>query len=407
MNALVVIDGVRTPFCKAGTTLAGLGAADLGRIAVTALLARTGIDPEIVDEVIFGCVGQPADSANVARVIALRSGLPERIPAVSVHRNCASGMEAVTSAVEKLAAGHGEVFIVGGTESMSHLPLLFPKGTGAKFARLARGRGLAARLGASLKFRPADFKPVPALRLALVDPVAGMNMGETAELLAREHHISRQDQDRFALRSHQRAELGKESLAQEIAPVHLDDGTAVTADNGVRPDSTLEKLAKLAPAFLNHGCGTVTAGNSSQITDGAVALLVMSASRAQALGLEPLGRIERYAYAGCDPRRMGLGPVNAIEKAGRPVGDADVVELNEAFAAQSLAVLQELGGVAEEKLNPNGGAIALGHPVGASGARLILTCLKELKRRKANTGLATLCVGGGQGGAVWLERISS
>jgi acetyl-CoA acetyltransferase family protein len=403
MKTLVIIHGVRTPFCKAGTALAGLGAAELGRAAVTALLARTGLDPAMVDEVIFGCVSQPADSANVARVIALRSGIPEHVPGVTVHRNCASGMEAVTTAAERLAAGQGEIFIVGGTESMSQVPLLFPKGTDAKFARLTKGRSPFARLGASLHFRPRDFKPVPALRLGLHDAVAGMNMGETAELLAREHGISRDDQDNFALRSHQRAAAAKDRLADEIAPIHL-KGNFVAADNGVRTDASLAALGRLRPVF-EPVCGSVTAGNSSQITDGAVALLVMSEERAAKLGFEPRGRIERHAYAGCDPKRMGLGPVHAIRKAGRPVADADVVEINEAFAAQTLAVLKVLGGIPEEAINPNGGAIALGHPVGASGARLVLTCLNELHRRKARCGLATLCVGGGQGGAVWLERM--
>jgi acetyl-CoA acetyltransferase family protein len=403
MKSLVIINGVRTPFCKAGTALAGLGAAELGRAAVTALLARTSLDPGMVDEVIFGCVSQPADSANVARVIALRSGIPEHVPGVTVHRNCASGMEAVTTAAEKLAAGQGEVFIVGGTESMSQVPLLFPRGTDAKFARLAKGRSRFARLGASLNFRPRDFKPVPALRLGLCDAVAGMNMGETAELLAREHGISREAQDAFALRSHQRAAGAREKLAEEIAPVYL-DGKTVAADNGIRTDSSLAALASLRPIF-EPVCGSVTAGNSSQITDGAVALLVMSEERAAKLNLKPIGRLERHAYAGCDPKRMGLGPVHAIKKAGRPAADADVIEINEAFAAQTLAVLKLMGGVPEDALNPNGGAIALGHPVGASGARLILTCLHELNRRKARFGLATLCVGGGQGGAVWLERM--
>lgn len=402
MKTAVIVDGLRTPFCKAGSAFAGLSAADLGRVVVTSLLARTGLDPALIDHVIFGCVSQPADTANIARVIALRSGIPESVPAVSVHRNCASGMEAVTTAVEKMATGQGDIFLVGGTESMSHMPLLFSDRSSNKFSQLARAKSMGARLRAMMKFRPADFSPVPAIKLGLTDPVVGLNMGETAELLAREYGINRNDQDAFAVSSHQRATAGRNALAHEICPVFV-NGKPVTEDNGVRPDSSLEALARLSPVFEKK-CGTVTAGNSSQISDGAVALLIMSEERAEALGMEPLGRIERFAYAGCDPRRMGLGPVNAIARAGRAVSDAEVVEVNEAFAAQTIAVSKALGGLPAEVLNPNGGAIALGHPVGASGARIILTCLHELNRRKAHTGLATLCVGGGQGGAVWLER---
>lgn len=402
MKTAVIVDGLRTPFCKAGSSFASLSASDLGRTVVTALLTKTGIDPSLIDHVIFGCVSQPADTANIARVIALRSGIPERVPALTVHRNCASGMEAVTMAAEKLAAGQGEVFLVGGTESMSHMPLLFSDAASSKFSTLARAKSLGAKLRAMAGFRPNDFSPVAAIRLGLTDPVAGMNMGETAELLARENHLSRKEQDAFALRSNQRAAAGADKLAQEITPVFV-DGKAIISDNGVRADSSMEALAKLKPVF-ERKCGTVTAGNSSQISDGAVALLVMSEDRAEALGLEPLGRIERHAYSGCDPKRMGLGPVHAIARAGRSVHEAEVIEINEAFAAQTLSVAQELGGLPDNILNPNGGAIALGHPVGASGARIILTCLNELKRRNARTGLATLCVGGGQGGAVWLER---
>ena len=402
MKPFYLVAGVRTPFTKMGTALAGLSAADLGVHAVKALLARTGLDPAVVDEVIFGCVGQPADAANIARVIALRAGLPETTIASTVHRNCASGMEAFTTAFERNQAGSGDVFICGGAESMSRLPLIFPQGAGAKFARLASGRGQLERLGALFCFRPRDFAPRAALHMGLTDPVAGLNMGETAEILARDYHVTREAQDVFALRSHQHAAAAAEKLAEEIAPVYTEAG-AVAADNGIRPNSDMGKLATLRPVF-DQACGTVTAGNASQISDGAVALLAMSEAKMRALGLEPLARLERYAYAGCDPRRMGLGPVHALSKAGRPIGEAEVIELNEAFAAQVLAVEKELGGLPPEALNPNGGAIALGHPVGATGARLLLSCALEMQRRQARSGVATLCIGGGQGGAVWLER---
>jgi acetyl-CoA acetyltransferase family protein len=423
-NRLVIVDGVRTPFCKAGTELAALGADELGRIAVNALLARTGLDPALVDEVIFGCVAQPMDAANVARVIALRAGIPESVTASTVQRNCASGCEAVTLAQEKMLAGRGSIFIVGGAESMSNIPLVFKQSTAAKFGRLSRAKNLGQRLKSLAAFRPSDFQPRIGLMLGLSDPVCGLNMGETAELLAREFRVSREEQDAFALESNRRALAARDKLAGEICPAFLPPkASAVTRDNGPRDNQSPEALAKLKPVFDRRN-GTVTAGNASQVTDGAVALLVMTEQRADELGFTPLGALAGYAYAGCDPSRMGLGPAFAIaraeEQTGLTLDDADLVELNEAFAAQTLAVLKcaqsdpfakkflgrdhALGKIPDEKLNVNGGAIALGHPVGASGARIILTSLLELQRRKAKRALVSLCVGGGQGAALWLER---
>ncbi|MGH7939758.1 MAG: thiolase family protein [Limisphaerales bacterium] len=424
---MVIVDGVRTPFCKMGTDLAPLGADELGRVAVNALLARTGLDPAIVDEVIFGCVAQPADAANVARVIALRAGIPQSIPAITVHRNCASGCEAVTQAWEKMAVGRGAIFIVGGAESMSNIPLLFKQATAEKFSRVARAKTFGQKLKAFAAFRPTDFTPRIGLQLGLTDPVCGLNMGETAEVLAREFSITRDEQDQFALCSHQRAISARDKLADEICPVFSGPvplkKSPVVQDNGPREGQTLEALAKLKPVF-DRKTGSVTAGNSSQITDGAVALLVMTEKRAEALGFAPLGVLSGYAYAGCEPSRMGLGPLFAMARAelrtGLKIGDADIIEINEAFAAQTLAVLhgavsekfsrdclgrqEPLGEIPMGRLNVNGGAIALGHPVGATGARLVLTSLKELQRRKARRALVTLCVGGGQGAALWLER---
>jgi acetyl-CoA C-acetyltransferase/acetyl-CoA acyltransferase len=423
-SRLVIVDGVRTPFCKAGTELAPLGADELGRIAVNALLTRTGLDPELVDEVIFGCVAQPADAANVARVIALRSGIPESVPGITVQRNCASGCEALTLAQERALAGRGSIFIVGGVESMSNIPLLFQPSAAAKFSRMSRARNLGQRIRALTGFRPSDFQPRVGLLLGLTDPVCGMNMGETAELLAREFGVAREEQDAFALQSNQRAVAARDKLGEEICPAFLTPKpAAVTRDNGPRDHQSLEALAKLKPVFDRRN-GTVTAGNSSQVTDGAAALLVMSEPRAAALGFTPLGALAGYAYTGCDPSRMGLGPVFAMARAetqtGLTLADADLIELNEAFAAQTLAVLKcvesekfarkflgrehSLGESPAAKLNVNGGAIALGHPVGATGARIILTSLRELQRRKAKRALVTLCVGGGQGAALWLER---
>ncbi len=413
-DRLVILDGVRTPFCKAGTDLATLPADELGRIAVDALLTRTGIDPALIDEVIFGCVGQPAESANVARVLALRAGVPEKVPAVTVHRNCASGFEAITSAYERMAAGHGSLFLVGGVESMSRVPLYFPDSAAAKFAAMAKAKSSGKKVAAMAAFRPEDFAPTAGLKLGLTDPVCGLNMGETAEILAREYGISRDAQDDFAIHSHEHALAAQAKLAEEITPVYLpkNGGTAVTRDNGPRTGQSREVLGKLRPVFDRYG--TVTPGNSSPITDGAVALLVGSQARAKELGIEPLGALTDYAYAGCDPARMGLGPVFALERlearSGHVPAAADLIEVNEAFAAQVLAVLKVLRDKQREipldRLNVNGGAIALGHPVGATGARLVLTALKELGRRKAKSALVSLCVGGGQGGALWLERFA-
>jgi len=410
-NSLVIVDGVRTPFCKAGSDLAALAADELGRIAVDALLTKTGFDPALVDEVIFGCVCQPVDAPNVARVIALRAGLPQTSIAATVHRNCASGFEAITTAAERMLSGHGTVFIVGGTESMSQVPLLYTEDAARKFGALGRARGYAAKLGALAAFRPWDFTPRVALKLGLTDPVSGLNMGETAEVLAREFRISRARQDEFALRSNQLASAAQARLAEEICPVYLPGGKAahpVLHDHGPRAEQSLDMLAKLKPAF-DRKHGSVTAGNSSQITDGAVALLVMTESRAAALGLKPIGLLAGWAYTGCDPVRMGLGPVSAIRKlqedTGHGPGSVELVEINEAFAAQVLAVLQSLSDVPEDRLNVNGGAIALGHPVGATGARLTLTALKELGRRGGGRAIVSACVGGGQGAALLIERL--
>lgn len=414
-DPLVIVDGVRTPFLKMGTDFSSLDATEQGRVAVQTLLTRTGIDPAVIDETIIGCVSQPADAANIARVIALRAGIPESVPAMTVHRNCASGMEALTVAAERVASGRGEIFVVGGTENMTHIPLLFSAVAAAKFSALSRMKSAGGRAAAALNFRPTDFAPVIGLKLGLTDPVSNLNMGETAEVLAREFAISREEQDRFALASHVKATVARRFIQEEIAPVYLPGGTVVDTDNGIRETQSMEALARLRPVFERR-TGTVTAGNSSQITDGAVAMLVMTESKAESLGLEPLGRLVDYAYTGCDPKRMGLGPAFAIrelfERTGLRPADADVVEVNEAFAAQVLAVEKLLESpdfdglsIPKKNLNPNGGAIALGHPVGATGARLILTTLRELKRRGGKRGLVSLCIGGGQGGAVWLETL--
>ena len=421
---LYIFDATRTPFCRMGSSLTSLSAADLGTSAVSALLRSSDVDPAALDEVILGCVCQPVDSANIARIVALRSGVPESVIAATVHRNCASGMESVTSAYERMLSGRGELFVVGGTESMSNAPFLYKPSAVRKFGKLGKARSPLQKIGALLKFRPKDFAPIIALKLGLTDPFAGINMGQTAEILAREMNIGRLEQDAFAANSHLKALANKEALNEELHPIYV-GGKAITEDNGIRTDSTPERLARLRPVF-ERATGTVTAGNSSQITDGAAALLVGSEARGKELGLKPIGRILDYAYAGCDPKRMGIGPLHAMQKlfAQSPhdlsLEKADIIEINEAFAVQVLACTKAaasdklaqgiglekaLGEIPDEKLNRRGGSIALGHPVGATGARLILTALHQLHAENKQHALTTLCIGGGQGAAIWIEKI--
>ncbi len=424
---VVIVAGVRTPYVKAWTLFNNLSASELGRVVVRELLERIDLPPSEVDEVIIGNVGQPADSANIARVIALKAGIPEAVPAYTVHRNCASGLQSVINACRQIRLGEADVIVAGGVESMSNIPFFLSKGLQEIIQAFQKAKTLSGKMKQLSSLRPFHFKPVVGLLQGLSDPVCGLNMGQTAEVLAREFGISREEQDRFALLSHQRAESAtrEKKLEEEIVPVYVPPrfGEAVTEDNGIRKGQTLEALGKLRPVFDRHH-GTVTAGNSSQITDGAAAVLVLSEEKASELGYEPLGWIRAYGFAGCDPGRMGLGPVfathRALSSAGLTLRDLELIELNEAFAAQVLACEQAMasrkfasehlgretpiGEIDREILNVNGGAIALGHPVGSSGTRLILTLLKEMKRRGLSLGLATLCIGGGQGAAVIVER---
>lgn len=424
MFDIAIVEGVRTPFAKAFGPLQGVPAHELGRVATTALLQRANCRPEEVDQVVFGNGAVPPEAPNPARVIAILSGIPQDRIAHTVQRNCASGMEAVASAARILRLGEARVIVAGGTESMSQIPLLFGPEATERFLGLARAKGWRQRLGGLLKFRPRHFKPVPGIKLGLTDPTCGLMMGETAEILADDFGISRQEQDEFALLSHQRASAAIERcvLSEEITPVRIGPDE-IKKDVGPRANQTLEALAKLKPFFRPNG-GTVTVGNSCQVTDGAVALLMMPGEAARAAGHPILGYLRGYAFAGCDPRRMGLGPVFAtsklLERTGIDMKDVDLIEINEAFAAQVIANekafasdefarkhlgrSKALGEIDRARLNVNGGAIALGHPVGATGARLPLTLLKELRRRNLRYGLATLCIGGGQGGAVLVER---
>ncbi|HKQ56614.1 MAG TPA: acetyl-CoA C-acyltransferase [Candidatus Eisenbacteria bacterium] len=419
-----ILAGVRTPFAKAGGVFKRSPAYDLGRVAVSEVLARQDVDPARLDEVILGNCGNPSEAANVSRIAALLAGVPEPVPSATVHRNCASGMESVAAAAYRIQAGGARLVLAGGMESMSQMPLLFRPEYAEWLERLMRAKSFGQKLGVFTQFRLRMLAPRIALAEGLTDYVCGLNMGQTAEVLAREFRIHRVEQDRFALMSHQRAVAGRERLREEIAPMFAPPDDAMVRDDvGPREGQTMEALAKLPPYFDRKN-GTVTVGNACQVTDGAVALLIGDQATAERWPSPPLGRIRAFAFAGLSPRRMGLGPVyasaKALASASLELSDCELFEINEAFAAQVLACLaaaqsesfarDELGRLTPlgefplERLNVNGGAIALGHPVGASGARLLLTLLMEMRRRRLKRGLASLCVGGGQGAAFILER---
>lgn len=415
MPRIAIIDGIRTPFIRAWTDFEDIPAQELGRIAVRELLERTAIDVNKIDEVIFGSVAQPVEATNVARVISLLAGIPKEKRAYTISRNCASGIESVTSAAEKINAGVDEIVIAGGAESMSNIPLLYRKEAAKIFLKIAKAKTPWEKLCLFLSFRPRHLlDPQVGLQLGLTDPVCGLNMGQTAEVLVKEYGISRREQDEFALMSHQRALAAKQKLREEITPVFMPPKyeKVVEHDNGVREKITSGDLAKLKPYFERYS-GTVTVGNSCQVTDGACALLIMKEDKANESGLKPLGFIRAYAYVGVEPSKMGIGPAFAIPevlvKAGVKFSDIELFEINEAFAGQVIACERQLnlsgiGKLNRDILNVNGGAIALGHPVGVTGSRLILTLLKEMKRRGLHLGMASLCVGGGQGAAIILER---
>jgi 3-oxoadipyl-CoA thiolase len=400
MNAFLC-DGVRTPIGRYAGALSSVRTDDLGAIPIRALMVRhPGLDPALIDELVYGCVNQAGeDNRNVARMSALLAGLPVEVPAVTVNRLCGSGLEAVAQAARALHAGQAQIAIAGGVESMSRAPLVMPKPTAA-FSRHAEVHD------STIGWRFVNPR---------MEALHGVDaMGETAENVAQEHGISRADQDAFALRSQQRAAMAMRSgvLAQEIVAVDVPGRkgavTQVTEDEHPRADTTAESLAALKPAFRQGG--SVTAGNASGVNDGAAALLLASEAAAQRHGLQPLARIVGFASAGIAPRVMGFGPVPAVQKllaqTGLRMSDFNVIELNEAFAAQGLAVTRALGLPDDAPhVNPNGGAIAFGHPLGMSGARLVLTAARQLQRSGGRYGLVTMCVGVGQGVAMAIERV--
>jgi acetyl-CoA C-acetyltransferase/acetyl-CoA acyltransferase len=425
-----VVAGARTPFARAGTALARLPAHDLMRAALREAMERAGVRPEEVDEVIVGNVAQPAESTTLGRTAALLAGVPPSIPACTVNRNCGSGLQAIADAALRVQSGRARLIVAGGVESMSRIPLLFSEEAKAAFLRLSRARGAGGRLAALAAFRPRHLRPVVALEVGLTDYTCGLNMGQTADALAREFGVDRGEQDRFALESHRRAVAAWSGgrMADEVVPVSIgpDHREMVTHDVGPREGQSLEALAKLRPYF-DRRHGTVTVGNACPVTDGAAAVVVASEAYARERRLPALGGVRSWAFAGLEPARMGLGPVfasaRALDDAGLSLDGIGLVEINEAFAAQVLACLRafdsdrfareelgrgrRLGAIDPARLNVNGGAIALGHPVGATGARLVLTLLLEMARRGVERGLAALCIGGGQGGAMVLERVEA
>ncbi len=398
MSDVWVVDAVRTPIGRHGGALAPVRPDDLAAVTIDALLKRTGIDPAVIDDVIFGCTNQAGeDNRNVARMALLRAGLPVEVPGQTVNRLCGSGMQAVLSAAHAIRAGEGDVFVAGGVESMSRAPWVMLK------PERGYPRGVPPMADTVLGWR----FPNPAFA-----PEWTIGLGETAEVVAEEFGVTRQEQDAFALESQRRAAAAMEAghFDDEIVPVPVPqrrgEPVEVHVDEHPRPDTTAEALARLRPVF--RADGTVTAGNSSQMSDGAAALLVVSEERGRALGLEPLARVVAGAVAGVEPHRMGIGPVpatrRALTRAGWGVSELDLVELNEAFAAQAIPCMRELG-LDPARTNVNGGAIALGHPVGCSGARIVVTLLHEMRRRGAAKGLATMCIGVGQGIASLYERV--
>ena len=394
-----IVDAVRTPIGRYGGALAAVRPDDLAALVLRAVVERTGLDPAVVEDVILGCANQAGeDNRNVARMALLLAGYPVEVAGLTVNRLCGSGLQAVNSAVHAIAVGDGDVFVAGGVESMSRAPFVMLK------PEAAFERGTRELVDSTLGWRFVN----PRLDAAY----PAISLGETAECVADDWHVTRERQDAFAAESQRRAVAAIEGgrFDGQLVPVPIPqrkgEPVLVTRDEHPRPDTTAEGLAKLRPAFRTDG--TVTAGNASGINDGAAAILVVEAERGRALGLRPMARVLATAVAGVDPRVMGIGPVpavrRALDRAGLAVSDLDVVELNEAFASQSVACMDELG-LDPAVVNPNGGAIALGHPLGASGARLVTMLVHELVRTGGRYGLASMCIGVGQGIATVVERV--
>ncbi len=421
---VAIVAGIRTPFARAGTALKSLSAIELGRLCVAELMQRTDLDGHTVDALIFGTVVPSVLAPNIAREVALLPHLPKGVQAFTVGRACASANQAITDAADQITLGHADVVIAGGAEALSSVPILHSRGFADALVNASRAKTLGARLRALAAIRPRDLIPITP---AIAERTTGETMGQSAEKMAKINHIPREEQDQFALRSHRLAQAGTADgrLTAEIMPVWVPphNATVLASDNGIREDTTIEKLRALPPVF-DRRYGTVTAGNSSPLTDGAAALILMSEQRAHELGFPPLGFIRSYAYAALDPgEQLLMAPVLAapvaLQRAGLTLRDMDLVEMHEAFAAQVLSNLrgfesrdwarrggfdEPVGEVDFAKLNVMGGSIAIGHPFGATGARITLTLVNELARRGGQFGLMTVCAAGGMGFAMVVER---
>ncbi|MBS1139036.1 MAG: 3-ketoacyl-CoA thiolase [Proteobacteria bacterium] len=426
-KTIYVVDGARSPFLKAQKGPGIFAASDLATQAGRALLLRQPFEPSDLDEVILGCAAPSPDETNIGRMVALRLGCGKKVPGWTVMRNCASGMQAIDSAIANIQCGRSELVMAGGVDALSRAPLLYSDAMVRWFAGMMSMRTAGQKLQHFLKLRPAALlTPVIGLMKGLTDPVVGMLMGQTAENLAWRFGIDRQQMDEFAVRSHQRALASRQAgYLGEIVPVVDGQGNVYAEDDGVRTDASMAGMAKLKP-FFDKKYGNITAANSSQITDGAAWVLLASEEAVQKWGLKPIGKIVDSQWSGLEPEQMGLGPVHAttpiLQRNGMTLADVDYWELNEAFAAQVLgcqaawkddAYCREqlglrcaFGSIAEDRLNVDGGAVSIGHPVGASGARIVLHLLHVLRRNQAKRGIATICIGGGLGGAMLLESMN-
>ena len=421
---VAIVAGVRTPFARSGTALKNVSAIDLGKSCVAELIQRTSLDGRDVEALVFGTVVPSVLAPNIAREVSLMPMLPKSVQAVTVSRACASANQAITDAADQIALGHASVVIAGGAESLSNVPILHSRGFSDALVAASRAKTLGGRVKAISRIRPKDLVPITP---AIAEPSTGETMGQSAEKMAKINHISRDEQDQFALRSHRLASAGTKDgrLTAEIVTTYVPPkyDTILSADNGIRDDTNIDRLAALNPVF-DKRYGTVTAGNSSPLTDGAAAVLLMSEDRARALGYAPMGFIRSYAYAALDPgEQLLMAPVLAapvaLRRAGLSLRDMDLVEMHEAFAAQVLSNLRGLdsrawaeragfsepvGEVDRARLNVMGGSIAIGHPFGATGARITTTLLNELGRRSGQFGLMTVCAAGGMGFAMVVER---
>ncbi len=430
-KSIHIIDGARTPFLKARNRPGPFAAGDLATAAGKILLSRQRFAPDALDEVILGAAAPSADEVNIGRVAALRMGCGQKVPGWTVMRNCASGMQALDSAIANMQSGRSNLVLAGGVDALSRAPVLFSDKMVVWLADFYAAKTFGEKAAAVAKFRPQFLAPVLGIVRGLTDPVVGLMMGQTAENLAYRFGISRESMDEFSVRSHQRVARAydegwmttpRDSLPVEVVPIFDAKGHSYLEDDGLRRDSAVEHLVKLKP-FFDRKYGNITAGNSSLVTDGAAWLVLATDEAVRTHGLTPIGRITDTQWAGLDPAQMGLGPVHAatpiLQRHGLQLNDLDAWEINEAFAAQVLGCLaawqdekycrdelglaSAMGALDTDKLNIDGGAIAIGHPVGASGARIVLHLLHVLKRKGGKRGVASICIGGGLGGAMLIE----